>query len=332
MICTRSIWRAFAVALLVMGANTAHAQQLFEDKHVPARPSSTELVPLPTFGIVPLNTIPLDPNVADELTEAVNHQLILAQQTDRFEIVTRANGSKINWAFIVRNAPRAPHDAFTVQFTRQLVTCLRSLEDSAGLTSLDLLLLGLPAGDPGRNEALLAGQKMLDNWKADRCATQRNNSIPDDDAHRTRTTAATHGMLTNEFNALLFNGQALLDLIAAVKPLYFDLGGFWTTEMTPRLHAVFDAAVRDSFLSASETTEIGEIEQRTFWDWAVLAVLTKPTIARSVLANTAAGCVKTVPELSNRFQLSRCVSDGKIQLRPLRVGGEDYTAVQRVLP
>jgi len=39
-----------------------------------------------------------------------------------------------------------------------------------------------------------------------------------------------------------------------------------------------------------------------------------------------------VPELSNQFQLSRCVADGKIQLVLLQVAGENFTTVQRAVP
>lgn len=337
MIPTRFARNAVAVALLVIGASTAHAQQAvqaFEDKYGPAR-TPANMVQLPTFGIGPAGTTTLDANVAEELTEAIQREMAVAQET-RFEISARpSTGGKVIWALVVRDTPRAVYDSFKAQFAEQLRTCLHSIPDDLGLANLNVILTGSPAADaPTLESAKAAGLQMLANWKADRCATRRNSvGFIDDEAHRTKYAATSHGMLTDEFNPLAFpSAQALLDLIAVLKPLYFDLGGFWTSEMTSRLHAVFDVAVRDGFLSVSETSETGEIEQRTFWDWAVLAVLTKPMIARSFLANTAAGCVRTVPELSSRFQLSHCIADGKIHLKLLRVGGQDYTAVQRELP
>jgi hypothetical protein len=337
MIPTRFARSALAVALLVIGASTAHAQQAvqaFEDKYGPPR-TSANMVQLPTFGIGPAGTTTLDANVAEELTEVIQREMAVAQEM-RFEISARpSTGGKVVWALVVRDTPRAVYDSFKAQFAEQLRMCLHSVPDNLDLANLNVILTGSPADDALTLEsAKAAGRQMLANWKTERCATRRNSvGFIDDEAHRIKYAATSHGMLIDEFEPVSFpSAQALLDLIAVLKPLYFDLGGFWTTEMMPRLRAVFEAAVRDGFLSVSETSEIGEIEQRTFWDWAVLVVLTKPMIARSFLANTAAGCVRTVPELSSHFQLSHCVSDGRIQLKLLRVGGQDYTAVQRVLP
>src|SRR5262245_41406753 len=57
---------ALVAATLLTRANTAHAQQAFEVKFVAARTTVGELVSLPTIGIVPVNTVPLDSNVAEE--------------------------------------------------------------------------------------------------------------------------------------------------------------------------------------------------------------------------------------------------------------------------
>lgn len=321
---------ALVAATLLTGANIAHAQQAFEVKFVAARTTVGELVSLPTLGIVPVNTVPLDSNVAEELTEAVQRQLTAAHET-RFEVTTRANGVKFNWAFVVRNDPRSAHDAFTTQFQGQLLTCLHSLDDDVGLAALNVLLLGSPVDDQAsRDAANAAGAQMLVNWKTDRCVTQRNNlAFLDDDAHRVKRIAVTHGMLTDEFDPLQFNGQALLDLISALKPVFFSDGGFWTTEMTPRLRTLFEAAVRTGLPLQDELVND---EQRTFWDWAIFTVINEPAVVRSFLANAAIGCVKTVPELSNRFQLSRCVSDGKLLIELLVVAGQNFATIQRVTP
>jgi hypothetical protein len=289
------------------------------------------LVPLPTIGIVPVATAPLDANVAEELSEAIQRQLD-ASHDNRLEIITRTTGTKVNWAFVVRNAPRTQHDAFTQQFTDQLLTCLHSLDDDVNLASLNLLLVGSNLDtQEERDQANAAGTQMLANWMADRCATKRNN-LPFLDQNRPKLVAASRGMLTDLFDALIFNGQGLLDLIKALSPVYFAQGGFWTTEMQPRLHAQFEAGVRAGLLTSAETSAVADVELRTFWDWVILVVATKSTIARSFVANTAAGCARSVAELSNKFQLSRCVSDGKIRLQLLRVAGQDFTSVQRVAP
>jgi hypothetical protein len=321
---------ALVAATLLTRANTAHAQQAFEVKFVAARTTAGELVSLPTIGIVPANTVPLDSNVADELKEAVQRQLAAANET-RFEVTTRANGAKLNWAFVVRNDPRSAHDAFTTQFQGQLLTCLHSLEDNVGLASLNLLLLGSPVPDQAsRDAAISTGAQMLVNWKTDHCVTQRNSiAFLDDDAHRTKRIAATRGMLTDEFDPLQFNGQALLDLISALKPVFFSDGGFWTTEMTQPLRTLFEAAVRNGLPLQDELVND---EQRTFWDWAISTVISEPTVVRSFLANAAIGCVRTVPELSNRFQLSRCVTDGKLLIELLTVAGQNFVTIQRVVP
>jgi len=321
---------AIAVTLLVAGASTAHAQQAFEDKYVAARPSGGELVPLPTVGIVPVGTLPIDADVGTQLAEAVQKQMA-AGGDDRFEVLSRPNGSKVNWAFAVRNAPRAAHEAFTPQFTDQLITCLHSLEDDVELGSLNILLVGGTLSDQqARDEANAAGALMLTNWKADRCATRRN-SLPFIESNRANLTAATHGLVTEAFDPLVFRGQGLLDLISALYPVYFDSGGFWTSELVPRLHAVFELGVNAGLLTSTERSKLDRA-LRTFWDFAILVVSSKLGIVRSFIATTALGCVKTVPELSRPFELERCVAEGKVALVALRVAGQDYIAAQRVQP
>jgi hypothetical protein len=288
-------------------------------------------VALPTVGIVPVGTLPIDVDVGTQLSEALQKQMEATGEV-RFEVLTRPNGSKINWAFVVRNAPRTAHDVFTSGFTDQLITCLHSLNDDVELASLNLLLVGAQLSDPQeRDEANAAGAQMLTNWKADHCATRRND-LPFIDSNRAKLTAATRGMLTDAFDPLIFRGQGLLDLIGALYPVYFNSGGFWTTELVPRLHALFEAGVDAGLLTTSETGRSVDRELRTFWDWAILTVSTKLSVVRSFIETTALGCVKTVQELSSPFKLSRCVADGKLVLVTLRVAGKDYTAAQRVRP
>lgn len=330
MINARFVWGPLAVALLLVSVRTAHAQQAFEEKYVAARANGSELVPLPTIGIVPVATAPLEANVAEELGEAIQRQLD-ASHDIRLEVVTRASGTKVNWAFVARNAPRAQHDAFTQQFTDQLLTCVHSLEDDLPLASLQILIVaGAVGSQQERDEVIEAGAQMFANWKADRCVTKRNN-LTIIDQNRAKLVSASHGMLTDQFDGLVFNGQGLLDLISTLSPVYFGSGGFWTTEMLPRLRAQFEAGVRNGLLTAQEAAAT-DLDLRTFWDWMIVVVTSKPGVVRSFLANTAAGCAHSVAELSNRFQLSRCVADGKIRLVSLRVANQDYTTVQRVLP
>jgi len=101
---TRSL---LSVALLLVGVSTAHAQQAFENRYAAAQPNGLDLVPLPTFGIVPVGAAPLDAAVAAELSEVVQRELD-ATHTVLFEVLTRASGTKVSWAFVVRNAAR-PH-------------------------------------------------------------------------------------------------------------------------------------------------------------------------------------------------------------------------------
>lgn len=320
-----------AVALFAAGAQTAHAQQAFEEKYVSGRPTTGELVALPTVGMVPVGTVPLDADVATQLSEAMRKQLEVTGD-NRFEVITRANGNKVSWAFVVRNAPRAMHDAFTADFTDQLITCLHSLEDDVELASLNILLVGATLdSQEERDEANAAGAQMLINWKSNQCATRRNN-LPFIDSNRARLAIATRGMLTDVFDPLVFHGQGLLDLISALYPVYFNAGGFWTAELTPRLHALFDAGVAAGFLTTMETAQIADRELRTFWDWTILVVTTKLSIVRSFIETTATACARTLPELSNPFKLARCVADAKLSLVTLRVAGRDYAAAQRVSP
>ncbi len=325
--------RVLAVAWILAGAQVAHAQpaQAFEEKYVTGRAAPGELVALPTVGIVPVDTVPLDADVATQLTEAMQRHLA-AVQDNRFEVITRATGTKVSWAFVVRNAPRAMHDAFTAKLTDQLITCLHSLENDVEIASLNLLLVGGALADAEeRAEANAAGAKLLVNWKADRCATRRND-LPFIDSNRTRLTVATRGMLTDVFDPLVFQGQGLLDLITALSPVYFQQGGFWTTELTPRLHTLFDGAVDAGLLDAAEGAKIADRELRTFWDWAILVISTKLGTVRSFVETTATSCVKTTSELSTGFKLSRCVTGGRVTLVPLRVAGQDYLTAHRVTP
>ena len=329
---TRSV---FAVVLLLVGIRTAHAQQVFTYKFVSPRSGATDLVPLPTFGIVPAPASapsPLDPDVATELTEAVQRQLAATQST-QFEVLTgAAPGGKTSWAFVVKNASRATFDTLTQQFTDQLLTCLHSLDgNDVNLASLNLLLVASPVDATGRAEAIAAGDTMLINWKADRCSTRRND-LPFLDQNRPRLVVASRGMLTESFDPLVYNGQVLLDLIAALKAVYLADGGFLTTEMQPRLQTLFDAAAHNGLFTIADTAAITDREQSTFWDWVILAISIKPGLVRSFLENTAAGCVASVAALSNPFQLTRCVTNGKLTLPTLRISGQDYTAVQRVTP
>lgn len=314
------------ITLLAVGARGALAQQAFEDKYVAAT-FTGELVPLPTIGIVPVATAPIDADVGTQLAEAMQQQMV-ASGDRRFEVLSRANGSRINWAFVVRNAPRAAHDTFTPQLTEQLITCLHSLDDGLELASLDILLVaGAVENSQERAEANAAGAQMLVNWKADRCATQRN-SVPFIDNNRAHLTAATHGMLTNEFDQGVFHGQGLIDLTTALSPLYFDAGGFWTAVQVPRLHAMFEAAVRAGLPTVAEAGTLDR-ELRTFWDFAILAVSSKPGLVRSFVRSAALGCITAAPALTSAFKLGRCVADGKLALATLRVAGQDHVAAVR---
>ncbi len=121
-------------------------------------------------------------------------------------------------------------------------------------------------------------------------------------------------------------------MISALYPVYFNAGGFWTTELVPRLHTLFETGVGAGLLTVTETARLRDRELRTFWDGAILVVSTKLGIVRSFVEVSALGCIKTIPELSNPFKLSRCVADGKLVLVTLHVAGQDYTAAQRVRP
>jgi hypothetical protein len=44
------------------------------------------------------------------LTAAIQKQLEVAQD-NRFEVLTRVSGTRVNWAFVVRNGARAALDA-----------------------------------------------------------------------------------------------------------------------------------------------------------------------------------------------------------------------------
>ena len=329
---TKTLTRSIASVLVMLaGMATAHAQQAFENRWAPARPGGTDLVPLPTFGIVPVGAVPLDTDVSAELSEAVQRQLD-ATFNAQFEVLTRPTGGKVGWAFVVRNASRASFDTLTSQFTDQLLTCLHSLEDDVNLASLNLLLVGNTLEDQTeRDEANAAGAQLLVNWKADRCATQRNN-LPFLDQNRPRLVVASRGMLTGSFDPTVFRGQGLLDLVNALYPVYLNDGGLLTTEMQPRLQALFDAAARTGLLTVSDTAGVADREQKTFWDWVILGISVKPGLVRSLFEAAAAGCVPSVAELANPFQLSRCVANGKLALITLRIVGQDYTAVQRVVP
>lgn len=309
------------------GAGDAHSQQTFETRHVLAPQSPTELAPLPGIFIMPTGAVPLDADTAAQLSESVQAQLASAQET-RFEVRTAMSSDRILWSFVVRNAPRAVHDVLTEQFTDQLIDCLHSIEDGVNLAALALLLDGGFLSDPSdRNGANMAGRQMLANWRTEQCAVRRNDVLFDRDSATLR--GATRGMLTGAFDSLLFRGQGLLDLIAAITPLYLHAGGFWSAEMRPRLEGLFAAGVGNGLLTAAETPALVNAQQRTFWDWAILAVSTKAGLARSFIQSTATGCIAEVSELSKNFRLSSCLTEGRLQLMTLQVNGENYTTAQR---
>jgi len=193
----------------------------------------------------------------------------------------------------------------------------------------DLLATSALDDQTERDDANAAAAQMFANWKADRCAMRRND-VALLDANRPNLVAATHGMLTEDFDEMVFHGQGEIDVVNALSPLYLGDGGFMTTEMLPRLQTAFDAAARSGLLTVTDMAGIADREQQTFWDWVILAVSTKPGLVRSLFENTAAGCVASGAALANPFQLSRCVTNGKLQLETLHIVGLDYTAVQRV--
>jgi hypothetical protein len=317
------------LGVLLLNVTAVHAQQFFEEKYVAVRADINNLVPLPTLGIVPRGAVAIEPELAAQLSEAMQKELD-AKRDGRFEVLSRVNGVKMNWAFVVKNAPREVYDVLTPQFTEQLITCLHSLEDDVNIASLQVLLTGGQLSDQEeRNQANAASAQMLANWKADQCAT-RQNDLPFIDSNRTKLTAATHGMLTAAFDPLIFRGNGLIDLTVALNPLYFASGGFWTTEMAPQLNHRFEAAVDTGFFKTTQTPQIIDRELRTFWDWAILVITTKQSIVRSFIEIAASRCIATVPELSNPFKLSRCTSAGNLQFVTLRVAGQDFSAVQRV--
>lgn len=326
----KHISHIICVAMLLAGSRLVHAQQAFEIKFVAARPSQTELVPLPTIGVVPVGTVPLTPDVAAQLSEAVESELA-AHQDNHFEVVTRTSANAVNWAFVVRNAPRTAHDALVLPFTDQIITCLHSLEISGPLVSLHLLLLGQSLIDPTeRADALAGGATMLANWRADRCATPRND-LPLFADNRANITAATRGFVTDVFDPLVFNGRGLLDLIAALTPVFFDRDGFWAVEWTPRLEAWFARAAKTRLPGAAEADRLMTGRQ-SYWDWMVGALIARPGTVHSFLAHTAAGCVPSVAELTAPFALAPCIAAGKLELVALRIAGQDYVAAQRRQP
>src|SRR3954470_495227 len=93
---------SLALAVVLVGVNTARAQQVFEEKFLVVQPDVTNLVPLPTLGIVPLGTLSIEPDLSAQLTEAMQNELG-ARQDGRFEVLTRQKAGQINWAFVVKN-------------------------------------------------------------------------------------------------------------------------------------------------------------------------------------------------------------------------------------
>ncbi|AGP34217.1 hypothetical protein [Sorangium cellulosum] len=318
------------VALCTSGVAAAQAApQEFEVRYTAAASGGTELAPMPSIALTPKANEPISPDLAAQLTEAVDAAVHSAEDGDRFAVTTRPAAADVHWSYSALTQPRSANRDLTEPYLRNLLACLYSLEeDSVEVAALSLLLAGgiLP-GEVEREAARDGGRQMLDHWKSNRCRTRRN-TLPFFEQNRADIRVATSGMLTDEFDAIVFNGQGLLDLIRSLYALFYHPGGLWASDRTARLGTLFVTAVDSAFLTTQEAESVAQTEFRTYWDWVLYVSANKPMISRSFLATVAERCVGSVDELSERFQLKRCVDGGDLDLVTLRARGNDYVAAQ----
>lgn len=302
--------------------------QQFELRYAAAPTGGTELVPMPTIAIVPLGSAPISLALGTQLTDAVDAERADVPDGERFGVMTRPAGAQTRWAFAALTQPREANSDLARPFSESLITCLYSLEEGIEIAALNLLLSGGALMDNVEREAARrGGRQMLDHWRAERCATARND-LPFIRNNAAKIHLATAGMLTDEFDGAIFNGQGLLDSIDALYPLFYQPGGLWAADRSPRLESIFASAVDKGFLTPATVEDIIDTEFRSFWDWAIYVLRTKQTVVRSFPVTVASHCMSNIQDLTRPFTLRSCIAGGTLELITLRVQGNDYVAAQ----
>ncbi|WP_437977951.1 hypothetical protein WMF11_15040 [Sorangium sp. So ce295] len=318
------------VALCTSGSAVGQTAPLeFEVRYTAAAAGSTELAPMPTVAVMPKGSAAISSDLSAQLTDAVTAAGDGAADGDRFSATARPSGSAVRWSYNALTQPRSANRNLTEAYLNNLLSCLHSLaEDSVEIAALNLLLAGGAApGEAERDAAKSGGRQMFENWKANRCQTRRN-SLPFFERNKADIRAATSGMLTDEFDATVFNGQPLLDLIRSLYPLFYHPGGLWAVDRKARLDALFVTAVDGGFLTVDEARNVAQIEFSSYWDWVVYVTANKPTLSRAFFLAVAEHCVGSIGGLGEPFQLQQCVDGGDLELVPLRARGKDYVAAQ----
>lgn len=306
--------RAWTIALGTLaglGEPVAKAQsspaQQFEFVQLAAAPATPGFVTVPTVALVPVGLASLSVDLSLQLTEAVENERATLADGARFQVQTRARGPMVRWALVASGEARAENAALAASFADLLLACLRSLgEEEAGLTALTALLAAQPLQDgPERTAALAAGRQMLEHFRAEACRIPRNAFAPTGRTQE-RIEAAAHGMLTDRFDANLFRGQPLIDLIHTLTPLFFEPQGLWFGDRALRMGSIFGSALERGFLSVGGHPAILEHEFRTLLDWTLHAAHQQRSLVDQFYFTVARRC-SSVDALDDPFQLQQCI-------------------------
>jgi len=310
---------ACALALLAPRARADYKQLSFETRFATAPNTPAELAPLPTVGLAPSPAV-ISAELAEQLRERVEQQLREQPDGAQFQVLTRTDPSGVRWVLATLSQPRAGYAALADSFTAQLFDCLHTLsETSPEFGEYVGLLAGSALTDASRPTVASASASMLRAWRESKCTVRRNASALLE-RQRARIGAALYGMLTGEFDALLFRGQNLLDLIAQLSVLVFDRQGFFRVEREARLTAVLKAALGSGgYLDAKRDAHVLDDEFESFWSWTLSASQAQPDLGPRVLDTVANSCAASIQRLSQPFRLRGCADTRALLLYELRI-------------
>jgi hypothetical protein len=309
--------------LFVAASSTVAAQNIeLMVRSAPTANAGGELVSLPTVAVAPVDSAAIPSAVGQQLTASVTLAKRDRPDADDFVVLTRPepNSSEVRWAFAARTDDRQRYAALTSAFAGRLTACLYALESDAQVAALVALLSSISVSSPELESAGYGGRLMLEHWKEDQCQTARNSLVLIEQQSQT-ILAATRGMLTDRFDALLFRGEALLSLIAVLKPVFFGSSGLWESDRGPQLRAMFDRALEQGFVSAAAIDAVRDLEFASFFDWVIYVRRLQPTLPRELYQSAGAACLSSVAEASQAFRLQRCVDSGHIHWVGIRFGG-----------
>jgi hypothetical protein len=294
----------------------------FELKYAPAVDDPHVLIDFPTVAVLVRGNRIVPGSVADQLTEAINDALAAEPALGPLSIDRRpAAGGGEHWSLVASSQPPRDNAPLIDGFARSLEACFRSLPDDVATNVLYFLLSGGSLDSQQRGLATGAGAAMNAGWRTDKCATSRNR-IP---LRSTRIRNIAEGMLTEMFDRNLFGDQSIVDLVTALKPLFYSSTGLWVSDKVPRLRRALDIASR-RFFSQGSFEPFLQTTYASFWDWAAAVAYEKPDHLYAFVTSIADACASGPEELQLPFSLLSCLEAGRVTLPSLRVGNVDFIA------